>query len=104
MLTHLNETLNGISTIRVCKAEKILRKEFEKFEDLHTSACFCINSCRFSYALMIKLISHILLICVAFSFAIWKECKTLFSIRMFYSILLLDIIVKILVEVAWVWP
>ncbi|XP_008207016.1 probable multidrug resistance-associated protein lethal(2)03659 isoform X1 [Nasonia vitripennis] len=73
LLTHLNETLNGISTIRVCKAEKILSKEFEKFEDLHTSASYCIHSCRCCYGLIVKLLSHALLTCVTFSFAISKD-------------------------------
>lgn len=40
--THLNATLNGLSTIRAHNAQKILQTEFDNLQDAHTS-CFYMN-------------------------------------------------------------
>ncbi|KAF0703952.1 putative multidrug resistance-associated protein lethal(2)03659, partial [Aphis craccivora] len=38
VFAHMKETLQGITTIRSCKVEQILINEFDKHQDLHSSA------------------------------------------------------------------
>lgn len=57
MLTLANSSLLGLLTIRSSKAEKMLCKEFDNFQDTHTAMYFLVYSCTSAFALWIDLVS-----------------------------------------------
>lgn len=63
-------------TIRACKAEKILKIEFDKHQDLHTSAWYLTIFCAISLGLCVDLICAIYITIVTSSFSIVGNCKS----------------------------
>ncbi|RZC33809.1 ABC membrane domain containing protein, partial [Asbolus verrucosus] len=50
-------TLDGLTTIRTLKTENILREEFDRHQNLHTSACYIYSCCLGAFGVIIKICS-----------------------------------------------
>ena len=75
VFTHLNATLQGLITIRAYGAQTILENEFDKHQNLHTSAWFMYISASSAFGFYLDLLCFIFTALVTFSFLTISEGK-----------------------------
>ncbi|KAJ8916764.1 hypothetical protein NQ315_013969 [Exocentrus adspersus] len=68
VFSHLNATLQGLTSIRAFNAEEILTKEFDNHQDLHSSAWFTFISTSRAFGYWLDLVCIIYITLVTFSF------------------------------------
>lgn len=68
VFSHINSTLQGIATIRSNGAEKILTSEFDKHQDIHSSAWFTYIATARAFGYWLDLLCVVYISIVAFSF------------------------------------
>ncbi|XP_060873076.1 ATP-binding cassette sub-family C member 4-like isoform X2 [Metopolophium dirhodum] len=68
VFTHLNASIQGLTTIRAFKAEKILSNEFDVHQDLHSSAWYLFLTSSRAFGLWLDIICFIYSCIVTFSF------------------------------------
>ncbi|XP_001604413.2 multidrug resistance-associated protein 4 isoform X1 [Nasonia vitripennis] len=73
VFTHLNATLNGLSTIRAYNAETILKKEFDKFQDVHTSSWYMFIATSSAFGFSLDICCFIFTTLVTFSFLLLED-------------------------------
>ncbi|XP_003699290.2 ATP-binding cassette sub-family C member 4 isoform X1 [Megachile rotundata] len=73
VFTHLNATLNGLTTIRAYCAQDILKKEFDKLQDVHTSTVYMyvVSSSGFGFSL--DIFCFVFTSLVTFSFLLLEQ-------------------------------
>ncbi|XP_060851718.1 ATP-binding cassette sub-family C member 4-like isoform X2 [Rhopalosiphum padi] len=70
IFTHLNASIQGLTTIRAFKAENILSKEYDAHQDLHSSAWYLFLTSSRSFGLWLDFICFIYTCIVTLSFLI----------------------------------
>lgn len=73
VFTHLNATLNGLTTIRAFGAQDIVSLEFDKHQDYHTSAWFMYITASSAYGFGMDFLCCFLVGVVTFSFLTFGE-------------------------------
>ncbi|XP_031835587.1 putative multidrug resistance-associated protein lethal(2)03659 isoform X2 [Nomia melanderi] len=73
VFTHLNATLNGLSTIRAYCAQDILRKEFDKLQDVHTSTVYMYVVASTAFGFSLDVFCLIFTSLVTFSFLLLQQ-------------------------------
>ncbi|XP_018576445.1 probable multidrug resistance-associated protein lethal(2)03659 isoform X2 [Anoplophora glabripennis] len=68
VFSHLNASLQGLTSIRAFNAQEILIKEFDNYQDLHSSAWFTFISTSRAFGYWLDLVCIIYITLVTFSF------------------------------------
>ena len=68
VFSHIATSMHGITTIRAFSAQNLLREEFDRIQDLHTSGWFTFIAATEWFGLWLDWIVVVFLGCVVFSF------------------------------------
>lgn len=77
MVGHLNSTIEGMTTIRAFKAQKILRNEFDKHQDLYTSAYYTSLCAKRAFAFYMDFFSVVFITFIVMRFLFVEACMYL---------------------------
>ncbi|XP_029164699.1 probable multidrug resistance-associated protein lethal(2)03659 [Nylanderia fulva] len=73
VFTHLNTTLNGLTTIRAYCAQDILKQEFDKLQDLHTSTTYMYMVSNTAFVFTLDIFCFIFITLLTFSFLLFNQ-------------------------------
>ncbi|EFN66324.1 Probable multidrug resistance-associated protein lethal(2)03659, partial [Camponotus floridanus] len=73
VFTHLNATLNGLTTIRAYCAQDILKQEFDKLQDVHTSTVYAYIVTSAAVGFILDVFCFIFISLGTFSFLLFNQ-------------------------------
>lgn len=73
ILSHVNATLQGLSTVRVCEASEILKNEFYEFQDKNTSTDFLFHCSSTWFGICLNIICLLFIATVTYSFLLLEK-------------------------------
>nr|XP_012230280.1 PREDICTED: probable multidrug resistance-associated protein lethal(2)03659 [Linepithema humile] len=73
VFTHLNATLNGLTTIRAYCAQEILKREFDKLQDVHTSTVYMYIVTSTAFGFFLDIFCFLFTTIVIFTFLLFSQ-------------------------------
>ncbi|XP_013195016.2 ATP-binding cassette sub-family C member 4 [Amyelois transitella] len=70
VFSHMSATMAGITTVRACGAEEMLRRQFDDKQDVHTSAWYLTLVTNTAFSIWLSLISALYVIIASYAFLI----------------------------------
>ncbi|KRT79020.1 ABC transporter ATP-binding protein [Oryctes borbonicus] len=77
VFSHVSASMNGLATIRSCKAQYMVSKEFDVLQDQHTTSWYLFLVTTEAFGFYLDIICVIFLAVVTFQFIIFDDGKTL---------------------------
>ncbi|XP_034942472.1 multidrug resistance-associated protein 4-like isoform X2 [Chelonus insularis] len=71
VFTHLNASINGLTTIRAYGTQQILKFEFDKFQDVHTSSWFIVVATSIAFGFSLDVFCFLFITVITFSFLLF---------------------------------
>ncbi|XP_058801185.1 ATP-binding cassette sub-family C member 4-like isoform X2 [Phymastichus coffea] len=75
VFSHVNSSFTGILTIRACKAQSMVCKQFDAHQDNHTAAAATLQYALVAYNLYLDLVIHGFIAFITYSFVIFKDSE-----------------------------
>ncbi|XP_053600881.1 ATP-binding cassette subfamily C member 4-like [Plodia interpunctella] len=70
VFSHMSATMSGLTTVRACGAEEMLRRQFDDKQDVHTSAWYLTLVTNTAFSIWLSLISALYVIIASYAFLI----------------------------------
>lgn len=75
LVGHINSSLEGLTTIRAFKAEQILQNEFDKYQDLYTSAFMTVRVSMFGFGFFMDFFNSLFTVIIIARFLFFETSK-----------------------------
>ncbi|KAJ8716035.1 hypothetical protein PYW08_013320 [Mythimna loreyi] len=76
VFSHVTATMSGLSTVRACQAEELLKVQFDEKQDVHTSAWYLTLVTNTAFAIWLSLMCSTYVIVVAYTFLFMDDGTT----------------------------
>lgn len=70
IFNHISASLQGLTTLRAFRAQETLGKEFDNYQDQHSSAYYMVIACSRAFAFYLDLICVLYIAIVTLSFLV----------------------------------
>lgn len=89
LFSHINATLNGLSTIRSSgnNIEMMVRDKFDELQNTHSGAWYQVLTCGSVFGIVVDTITCLFLVCLCYSYIVINEYGAFFSTFQFLNIL-----------------
>ncbi|KAJ8713562.1 hypothetical protein PYW07_013932 [Mythimna separata] len=76
VFSHVTATMSGLSTVRACEAEALLKIQFDAKQDVHTAAWYLTLVTNTAFSIWLSLVCSLYVIVVAYTFLIFDDGNT----------------------------
>ncbi|KAJ8713564.1 hypothetical protein PYW07_013934 [Mythimna separata] len=76
VFSHVTATMSGLSTVRACQAEELLKVQFDEKQDVHTAAWYLTLVTNTAFAIWLSLMCSMYVVVVAYTFLFMDDGTT----------------------------
>ncbi|KAJ8716036.1 hypothetical protein PYW08_013321 [Mythimna loreyi] len=76
VFSHVTATMSGLSTVRACQAEALLKVQFDDKQDVHTAAWYSTIVTNTAFSIWLSLVCSMYVIVVAYTFLVFDNGDT----------------------------